>query len=215
MAKFIANIDVSGTAKADIFIGYKDTLSLSISFRNSITDEILDISASEIKLNINSYSGKAIVSITPTIASNVATFQFDTTFWAKLKNNDYDYTITKKDGAVTRTIMAGLFKPGSVAAGCGCSCDVTVDGVTPYTIEVTVGSSSNNTRLETVYVPDLAYLVTDDKLKGAKLFAIIYVEGAPIRYTQYGIDWDGEAGTLDFTGYGQQISGYIDFIIQD
>lgn len=215
MAKFIANIDISGTAKADIFIGYKDTLSLSISFRNSITDEILDISASEIKLNINSYSGKAIVSITPTITSNVATFQFDTTFWAKLKNNDYDYTITKKDGAVTRTIMAGLYKPGSVAAGCGCCSDITVDGVTPYTIEVTVGGAGSNIRFESIYVGTPAYVVQNDLLKGSRLFAIIYVEGTPIRYTAYNITWDGATGELDSTDYGQQLSGYIDFIIQD
>lgn len=96
--------------------------------------------------------------------------------------------------------------------------DILIDGVTEYTIEVQAAAAISGTgglRFETIYVDPAATVVTDDKLKGSSLFAIIWIEGAPVRYTQYGIDWDGVAGSLDFTGYGQQVSGYIDIIIKD
>ena len=195
MSKVIADIDVSGTAKADIYIGYEDTLSLSISFRNSITNAVLDISASTIKLNINNYTGKSVVVLTPTIASNVATFDFDAAFWAKVKKNDYDFTITKTDGSTTQTLIAGQFKPGAVAAGCGCGC-ITADGVTPYTIEVTVGSTGTVAQWYRYEANDTS-VITHSSLANT-IEPILYVNGTPNDVETNIIVQNTTANTLTF-----------------
>lgn len=210
MAKFIANIDVSGTAKADIFIGYKDTLTLSISFRNTTTGDVLDISESELKLNVNSFNGKPVFSITATIEDNTATFNFDAAFWAKIKNNPYDYTITKTDGDATRTIMAGQLKPGviPVSGGCACACDgLTVDGVTQYTIEVTIGGTGTGWDWQYADVVE-ATTITHATL-GKDIGPIIYINATPKDRTTEGIEHVKEDSTLDFTDYGYTVTGRV------
>lgn len=222
-------VDISQAARQDFSVVNGDTVNLTLKLKDSAGTTI-DLTGSTFAMQIFHYGDttRQLHSITGTVdtVADTVTFPINTTFWNKVKGKTAVYYRMKRTiSAETKTHVEGnLYLDGRAGTGaCGCVCS-SVELVTPTSITVEFtnvgltgpqGSDGGGLRMETVFVGSPAYLVTDDKLKGSSLFPIIYVEGAPYRYTQYGIVWDGDAGTLDFTGYGQQVSGYIDFQIQD
>lgn len=107
------DIDISGAKRANLSIGFGDTLSLVLSFRDKTTGDLVDLSGATVSLSVVDYLGKEKATLSATVngSTDKATFTFTTGFWAKLKKQDYDYSIVKTISGVTGKLMYGQFKP--------------------------------------------------------------------------------------------------------